>query len=452
MPRIRSPLPLLLLAVLGLCAPPARADKLHLRDGRVLEGTVEEEEPGRVRVRMRLGSVWVLRADILRIEKEPAPREEFERRKAAIAEGAAAAWAELGIFCTGHELWAEAEDCFLRALKADPSLAGARERLDAIRAARAVEALLSASTDAQTLERTAALVLLEEPGRRAAEEAIARRTCALRGFAADPGPVRARIASEFRLARDDLRSTVLNGELYTDTAERTRERVAGLVRRVRSLAADPGGPEALRTHMRLGLLLDESERLRAALLAFRDPPKDPLEDAARAAAEVAAAVRAEDFLAAANPFRAANRAVGEANGKEAVALGLSEAEREGALAVNEYRELLGLKALRIDASLCRAAAGHSAAMSERGFFSHESPLPGRKTPYARIRKEGYEFRVAGENVARKEGGLGAREAVDAWIASPGHHRNLLVPDFEDAGIGVRGIYWTLDLGRRAAKD
>jgi uncharacterized protein YkwD len=205
--------------------------------------------------------------------------------------------------------------------------------------------------------------------------------------------------------------------------------------------------------MREGLFLYEAvegwageiERLEGPRKDFKAPYRS---EAGAALDTLAQAVRETLSIASLNPHRKKNDRIREENAKGFDALDLTGPERAGVLAVNDYRDLMGLRRLSLDPALVEAARGHSASMEAKGYFSHRSKEPGLTTVYARIRKAGYDYRLAGENIARKIDGLTAQEALATWIESPGHDRNLLHPESEDLGLGVRGIYWTLDMGRK----
>ncbi len=116
--------------------------------------------------------------------------------------------------------------------------------------------------------------------------------------------------------------------------------------------------------------------------------------------------------------------------------------------VNAQRASRGLPALREDSRLDRSAQLWSRSMVARGVFSHGSDFA------ARITAAGFDWSAAGENIAT---GYPTPAAVVAgWMASPGHCRNILAPDFSAIGIGVvakpvRGFAsgpatWTQDFG------
>jgi uncharacterized protein YkwD len=112
------------------------------------------------------------------------------------------------------------------------------------------------------------------------------------------------------------------------------------------------------------------------------------------------------------------------------------------LDMNLTRMLLGLDALTIDPKLTAAARDHSKDMQEQNFFEHESPLPGKKTPWDRTERFG--TTASGENIAM--GTLDGAVANEMWWHSPGHHRNML-GDHQRVGLGRHNHYWTELFGR-----
>jgi len=103
--------------------------------------------------------------------------------------------------------------------------------------------------------------------------------------------------------------------------------------------------------------------------------------------------------------------------------------------------------LRWNAKLADAAQEHSQDMAQHDFMDHEGS--DGSTPADRIVKRGYPYRSFGENVA--EGQSDTEEAIQAWIKSPPHCKNLMSPKFEEMGMAVgennANKYWTLDMGR-----
>lgn len=117
-------------------------------------------------------------------------------------------------------------------------------------------------------------------------------------------------------------------------------------------------------------------------------------------------------------------------------------ERAGMREVNEWRLLLGLNALEIDPKLCDASRGHSEDMNKHGFFAHESPLPGKKTPGDRAAKEGTGW--SGENIYM--GNPSPNAANKGWFFSPGHHKNMFRAGHQKIGLGRYQKHWTQMFG------
>jgi len=118
---------------------------------------------------------------------------------------------------------------------------------------------------------------------------------------------------------------------------------------------------------------------------------------------------------------------------------------------NEERAAHGLRALKPNKKLRRAAEGHSDHMVRASVFEH-GDLTGR------IRGVGYHGWTYGENIAWGTGRLAtAGEIHRAWMASPGHRANILRRQFREIGIGIAlgaatagpdGATYTADFGAR----
>ena len=120
---------------------------------------------------------------------------------------------------------------------------------------------------------------------------------------------------------------------------------------------------------------------------------------------------------------------------------------------NAERAAAGLPPLALDPRLNAAAQRHADDMLQRSYYSHVSPDGGG--PAERVRQSGYVFRLVAENIAR--GPVSVDEAMDNWLASEDHRRNLLNPGFRDFGVGVAvgrnsvgdTVLWVQDFGRPA---
>jgi uncharacterized protein YkwD len=95
-----------------------------------------------------------------------------------------------------------------------------------------------------------------------------------------------------------------------------------------------------------------------------------------------------------------------------------------------------------------ASVIHSSDMAMNDFFSHDSPTTGSLRD--RIHSTGFEYEVAGENLAG--GQTSVAKVVNDWLQSPSHCANLLNPDFKLMGAACkRNVaayyknYWTLEM-------
>lgn len=104
--------------------------------------------------------------------------------------------------------------------------------------------------------------------------------------------------------------------------------------------------------------------------------------------------------------------------------------------VNEERAKNGISPLIWVDQIATVARYHSASMAEYRYFSHED-LEGRQ-PDDRANQFGISgMRHIGENIAWVSGyDDPAKRALDCWLESTGHRRNILNPDYTESGIGV----------------
>jgi uncharacterized protein YkwD len=113
-------------------------------------------------------------------------------------------------------------------------------------------------------------------------------------------------------------------------------------------------------------------------------------------------------------------------------------------AVNRERVARGLRALRWNERLHRAAYEHSAEQDRYGYLGHGSPDPARDDLRARERMAGYEPRKWAEVVGWNY--EGAEHVCEGWMDSRGHRAILLDPSLVDAGVARVGTYYTGDFG------
>jgi uncharacterized protein YkwD len=112
-------------------------------------------------------------------------------------------------------------------------------------------------------------------------------------------------------------------------------------------------------------------------------------------------------------------------------IALEPNERRALALHNQARRSYGLIPLCVDPVLTAAARVHSDRMIQLDLFAHGDVG-------ARLTRHGYEWLTYGENIA---GGYGYYASspdniFDMWMASPGHHANIVNGSFEEVGIGT----------------
>ncbi len=99
---------------------------------------------------------------------------------------------------------------------------------------------------------------------------------------------------------------------------------------------------------------------------------------------------------------------------------------------NSTRAHFGLTTLRENPTLNRAAYLKAQDMLSRGYFAHYSPEG--VSPWYWLIESGYNYRVAGENLAI--GFLESEQVHQAWMNSYSHKENILNPNYREIGIAV----------------
>jgi uncharacterized protein YkwD len=106
--------------------------------------------------------------------------------------------------------------------------------------------------------------------------------------------------------------------------------------------------------------------------------------------------------------------------------------------INVVRRGRGLRPLRWNSRLARAADFHSRDMARKGYFEHESA--NGTAFWRRIERfypsRGFRSWTVGENLLWASDTYGADFAVREWMASPPHRQNLLSRDWREIGIGA----------------
>lgn len=266
------------------------------------------------------------------------------------------------------------------------------------------------------------LVALGEPGALALGGHLDRELARLAAGAERPKTTT--LDEEIDQLRDALRTLRSDPELSKERLQKV-----GLPA-LESLTAAYARREAALAPWRAKRAVAASQAERLALLVAAWQAAAP-DGGARAQAERLAEL--QRGLAADDP-----EAVRVAVENERIAASLPADVVPGMTAVNTIRLTCGLSPLVFDPKLCEAAVIHSGDMERHGFFAHESPLPGKTTPWDRARLAG--TTASGENIYM--GSTVGSDAIKAWFLSPGHHKNMFGEGHTRQGLGRAGKHWT----------
>jgi len=114
--------------------------------------------------------------------------------------------------------------------------------------------------------------------------------------------------------------------------------------------------------------------------------------------------------------------------------------------LNNYRAQHGLGPVKIEPRLIEASRIHADDLAKAGIISHNGT--DGSTHGDRAHRVGYNFTIAGENVAT--GQKSWEQVFKAWQESPGHNDNLLRPDVSEFGIALvyepkttYSTYWSM---------
>jgi uncharacterized protein YkwD len=138
------------------------------------------------------------------------------------------------------------------------------------------------------------------------------------------------------------------------------------------------------------------------------------------------------------PSAMAERACPSANATPAKAA-MRTMVRATLCTLNAQRESHGLRPLKLNKRLSKAARRHARDMVRRDYFAHDTL--GGASFVDRIRQTGYlrdaQRWTVGENLAWGTHGNSAPRAITTmWMDSPGHRANILSPSFREVGIGL----------------
>jgi uncharacterized protein YkwD len=123
--------------------------------------------------------------------------------------------------------------------------------------------------------------------------------------------------------------------------------------------------------------------------------------------------------------------------------------------LNRERHARGLRSLRADAKLRRAADGHAGDMVAQHYFDHTSKSG--TSFVTRIKRTGWTKSrrswTVGENIGYGSGSYATpREMVKGWMHSAGHRANILARQFKMIGVGVANGAPDGDSGATYATD
>jgi uncharacterized protein YkwD len=123
--------------------------------------------------------------------------------------------------------------------------------------------------------------------------------------------------------------------------------------------------------------------------------------------------------------------------------------------VNRKRADEGLKALKLDRKLQKAAGRHARDMVKHDYFAHQRP--GGPDLGERLDRAGWRGTHWGETIAYGCGRSSSpRATLKGWLNSPPHRQVLLSGTYKRGGLGVGaeapcgsgGAIWVLDVGRK----
>ena len=119
--------------------------------------------------------------------------------------------------------------------------------------------------------------------------------------------------------------------------------------------------------------------------------------------------------------------------------------------INSYRKQKGLRPLKINEKLMKAARQHSLDMSRQDALSHIGS--DGTDPWDRAMKNNYFPEMTAENVGAGQEKFG--NLLHDWKNSALHNANLMLPDAEEIGLALvhdnttrRKTFWTLILAKK----
>jgi len=108
--------------------------------------------------------------------------------------------------------------------------------------------------------------------------------------------------------------------------------------------------------------------------------------------------------------------------------------------INAHRVAHSLPPFQLNSVLTDLAQEHAAEMKKAGRLTHGSPTTGTLT--TRVRQRGLQATMVAENLAEARD---EKAAFTAFLDSPGHARNLLIPELTQIGVGVVDRYFAVTM-------
>lgn len=103
--------------------------------------------------------------------------------------------------------------------------------------------------------------------------------------------------------------------------------------------------------------------------------------------------------------------------------------------INQVRAEHQLKKLASSSTLTMIARKYAHRMATEDFFSHYDPSG--DSVAERVTQAGMDYRLVGENIFKSFNiGNPVEPAVNQWMQSPGHRKNILTGDFTETGVGI----------------
>ncbi len=109
--------------------------------------------------------------------------------------------------------------------------------------------------------------------------------------------------------------------------------------------------------------------------------------------------------------------------------------------LNAVRVEHGLKPLRLNVSLSRAADAQARSMGQWGYFGHDSRdgSPFWKRVQRFYAQGSYSSWSVGENLLWSSPTTDGPGALELWMASPGHRKNILTARWREIGISAVAV-------------